>query len=189
MTSHNDIAHIRKLEIENEANKLLKEQNISTDKGFDIVQLAQRLGFVVIDSDLSDNDDALILVTKKPITAEDNTTKAICVNKNLDGYSKRFVIAHELGHYVLDDKDTESNILIAARDRHMDGKERSAEEQEKDFFAACLLMPKESIEKEYQISKEKFNESDVAILANLQEVFRTPIKSIIRRLNEVGIYG
>lgn len=58
----------------------------------------------------------------------------IGVNHERDLFTKRFIIAHELDHYIL---HGENKPIFAQREKTHG---RTPEENEIDFFAACLLM-------------------------------------------------
>lgn len=66
---------------------------------------------------------------------------AIYVNQEEPGVRQTFTIAHELGHKVLHDEWAKSEAYkVLWRDPRKQGKDRF--EQEANFFAANLLMPK-----------------------------------------------
>lgn len=55
----------------------------------------------------------------------------------------RFTIAHELGHYFLHMADSDNKVITSFRMDH------SLVEKQADAFAAELLMPEDSVRKEY----------------------------------------
>ena len=61
---------------------------------------------------------------------------------------------------------------------------RNSQENDIDYFAACLLMPKDAILKESSDIKDK-NIMEMSRL--LADKFSVPIESMIRRLQEVEI--
>jgi len=68
--------------------------------------------------------------------------QAIYVNQDEAGVRQTFTIAHELGHKVLHEEWAKSeSYKVLWRDVRKQGKDRF--EQEANFFAANLLMPKE----------------------------------------------
>lgn len=80
---------------------------------------------------------------------------------------RRFTIAHELGHFFLDPK----NISIDYRKNH-NATKKSLKEKQVDYFAACLLMPKSLLEKDFKtITKGTlFFEIHLKSLANQYQV-------------------
>ena len=63
-------------------------------------------------------------------------------------------------------------------------KGKDAEENDADYFAAALLMPKESFKRLY----DKFKSdglNDTAIYLQLASIFKVPFDSVPRRISEV----
>ncbi|MBR5614991.1 MAG: ImmA/IrrE family metallo-endopeptidase [Clostridia bacterium] len=168
-----------KKEIAKKTEDLLKEYNIDTMNGVDIIGLAKQMGFVVGNAGLDDNDDGFIMVNRdadKILGIE--TTKLIGVNANRDYVDKRFIIAHELGHYVLHCR----NDKIYAHRESAHG--RSDEENDVDFFAACLLMPADAFSAAFEkIKANSFTEK----IKELQKIFDVPFESVARRIDELGL--
>lgn len=80
----------------------------------------------------------------------DKKNKIIYINGDEPTYRKRFTIAHEIGHLLLNHtKDVDFRNNSYSND---------PEELEADFFAACLLMPKNIFMDVYQ----KMNLSELA---------------------------
>lgn len=137
----------------------------------DAVQLARFFGFHVEEKDnLPAADDGSVSVSK------DGTERFIVVNDFRNIESKRFIIVHELAHYLL--HYTGSQELFMHRENT---KGKNEEENDADYLAACLLMPKESFYKQYQA----LNKAGLPVDLVLQQKFRTPIESIRRRVDEV----
>ena len=87
---------------------------------------------------------------------------AMYINDDEEVGRQMFTIAHELGHYFL--KHPPNEWGVHRRDvRYLEAKDDS--ENEADYFAACLLMPEEFIEKQ----KKKFHltDQDYALLAGM----------------------
>ena len=74
-------------------------------------------------------------------------SRLICVLDSLKPTVARFTAAHEFGHFVLHpDEQMHRDIPM---DSHVHAKARSPKEEEADYFAACLLMPKPFVEQEF----------------------------------------
>ncbi len=80
----------------------------------------------------------------------DKKAKVIYINGEEPLYRQRFTIAHELGHWILKHQ--------AEVDYRNNQAPYSAEELQADYFAACLLMPKNTFLNVYQ----KMNISQLA---------------------------
>ena len=173
---------MEKDDLEKRAADLLHNHDVDATDGFDIVVLAQKMGFVVGNAKLADDEDGLIAVDKsKDSLFNTSSNMVILVNRNRDYYFKRFIVAHELGHYMLEGNGKQ----IYAHRKNKTG-ERSENEQEVDYFAANLLMPKDEFtSKYYEIVKSSTVIYEIA--DKLSKVFQTPMESIYRRLEELGL--
>lgn len=175
------LTDMEKKNIEKEANELLKKYCKDTQNGVDIVALAKKMGFVVGEADLPDSEDGFIMVNKeanKILGFE--TQMLIVVNRANMFVHKCFVIAHEIGHFILHGNNT--NTVFAHREnRH--GKDEN--ENDADYFAACLLMPAESFRKQYIKIKgqKRYDES----INELAMIFNVPIESVLRRIGELDL--
>ncbi len=155
-----------------------------TDSGYvDVIQIAQAHGFVVGNAQFENGDDGFIAVDESRESIQDfGTNKLIAVNANRDLAAKRFIIAHEIGHYALH-YDANVKQLFVARENK---KNKVSEEQDVDFFAACLLMPKKEFKEKVKEFKRKGFISSKLIFA-LSDYFSAPLESVMRRMGEIGI--
>ncbi len=176
------LTNVEKKAIEERAEKLLQENEINATNGVEIVSLANKMGFIVGNASLDDKEDGFIAVDKKQTLFGTSSNKVIGVNSTRDYFFKRFVIAHELGHYVLDDG---CNKAIYAHREHKPDPRRE-EEQDKDFFAACLLMPRKAFLAKYHETQEKESLLSKQII-ELQKTFKVPLISIMKRLEELNL--
>lgn len=168
----------KKREICQQADRILQQfgYNSESDTYVDTIKLAKSLGFNVGETTiLKPNEDGFIIVYQG--------YKTIGVNKKRSLEDKRFTIAHELGHFVLHEKTLQDKMMMR---EHIDVKAENSEEDEADFFAACILMPERSFKKQAEeLRNAKVKESD--IIAVLRILFKVPEESISRRLQEVEI--
>lgn len=177
------MAEVNYKKIEEKANELLSEYNMPGKQGIDVVRLAQKLGFKVGQIELPDDQDGFIISNNNNDDLQMfSSSKIIGVNSNRTPEVKLFIIAHELGHYILrEDQDAP----IYAHREHTHG--RSERENEIDFFAACLLMPRDSFIKEYQYAKYLFGGEEEKIEERLVKIFNVPTESVKRRMKETGV--
>lgn len=170
--------------IEEKAKNTLSELSDNKDTVIDIIKLAKSLGFVVGNAELSGDEDGFIIVdeSKEEIFGQ-KTDKLIGVRDDQSIEWKRFVIAHEIGHYILHYNKEKDNGMYAHRD-HKKGK--SNFENEADYFAANILMPPDSFEKNYQELKELVLSFEERILILAKRFCVTEIMAR-RRLEELGI--
>lgn len=114
------------------------------------------------------------------------TDKVILVDKREPEKHQRFIIAHEIGHYLFDcitnAKYNDNRILFAEtypKKNHDSEKERMA-----DQFAAELLMPSALFAKQYGIAMEE-KHNYMFTLIYLSEFFETKVSSVKKRISEV----
>lgn len=175
-------------EIAEIANEILKEIDYYSGRGATpIVKIAKDFGFKTYKETLSDDKSGDIHINgdTKDIYGND---KVILVNKREDLFHLRFVIAHELAHYLFDfvgkSDCSETNIVFSEpykKDQHETEKEKRA-----NTFAAELMMPKDLFIKQYNIAKDK-SDNRIFIVMYLSRFFETSIDSIEKRIKEVSI--
>lgn len=173
-----ELTEMEKKEIENKAKQLLDTYGMNSDRSIDIVFLARNMGFSILNANLDPNEDGFIIVNETLGTLPNvGTNKVIAVNAHRDYEDKRFIIAHELGHYVFRD---EKNIFAHRENRHG----RNENENDLDYFAACLLMPEESFRK----AAEERNRTSLSVLVDyLAARFEVPYLSALRRMEELKL--
>lgn len=167
--------------VEKKAKEVLEKSNV--DGAFvDVVEIAKKEGFILFNALLDRIDDGFIIVS--PIEMElfgEKGTKFIGFNSDRNIEQKRFIIAHELGHYFLHRND--KSILYAWRE---DQKGKNEDEQDVDYFAACLLMPEQIFrDKVEELKKKKCSAREIiAVLKDLFVVEETPV---VRRIGELKL--
>ena len=151
----------------------------------DIIKIVKKYGFTLVNARLDENEDGLIMINK----SENNilgfeTNNLIGVNSSKSLPWKRFIIAHELGHYKLEYEDSNNKLQFAHRD-HRKGKDER--ENEIDYFSASILMPKEEFINlhEYYLSNPKVNKD--LLVDFLATQFQVTKKMVTRRIEEVGL--
>lgn len=115
-----------------------------------------------------------------------NSEKLILVNKAEELFHQRFVIAHELAHYLFDYLGREGIYAEGYSDTYCKDSHESSEEQRTNRFAAELLMPRKLFLKQYQIALS-VDSNMLFIEKYLSEFFETTHESIRKRIQEVSI--
>lgn len=173
---------------ENMIASFAKEKEISFSRGSDIFEACGDLGIDILAVSLEKdfpNFDGLILI--------DEENRIIGVNDQLETKKARFVIAHELSHYINNRMSKHKSKTIAARDTIYHDKDKSPEEDQMDYMAAAILVPREEFKEDLKafnlsgIKKieeaEKLNENILSMLASRYNVEKDVI---IRRIVEVS---
>lgn len=136
----------RKKEIEDVADRIISNYGLNKP-GFDLTAfLVSKENFMVGMQDLDEDTTGLLLVNEHEFIGDTQTHNLIVINSVIRGCPdflkrRRYIAAHEYGHYVLHKKSDE---IYAHRDYT---KKDALLEKEADYFARCLLMPRELIEK------------------------------------------
>lgn len=179
------LSRIQKEDIEKKAQETLSRIGLSdTEEPIDAVTIARKLGFNVGNAVMDDDDDGFIVIDEgRNDILGIETNKLIGVNSARPLAWKRFIIAHEIAHYILHYPEVKDKRLYAHRD-HVKGK--SDDENDADFFAACLLMPRELFTKRYNELKEKSLElKDIVVL--LADRFAVTQPMAERRIGELKL--
>lgn len=162
----------------------------SHEHSIPVKTIAECFGFKVYAQEtILDNAAGNIYVggTTKKLYGHD---KIIIVRKNENFAHQRFIIAHELGHYLMDyvGSSLEKNpkkLFAQAYTNHGAG---DVKEDRADRFAAELLMPVDEFIAEY-VKVMKSVESDKRFaIPTLAAYFEVKENSVRRRLVETGLY-
>ncbi|MCM1543574.1 MAG: ImmA/IrrE family metallo-endopeptidase, partial [Blautia sp.] len=148
-----------------------------------IVKIAKDFDFITYKESLTESGDINI---NGETFAKYGHDKIILVNKNDEIYHQRFVVAHELAHYLFEfignPEYQDKEIMFAdtyQRDRHETPQERRA-----NTFAAEIMMPRELFIRQYNVARNEDN-NRMFILMYLSRYFETSIDSIEKRFLEV----
>ena len=153
-----------------------------------IVKIAQDFGFTTyhegdMPADVSGN--IYIGGTTNKVYGKE---KVIVVGDNEEFYHQRFIVAHELAHYLMDyigsNYSQNTNRLFSRAYTIKD--HNSPEEVRADRFAAELLMPAKSFYKQYMKAMETSEGNRRYAVAYLSRYFETKKSSIKRRIQELA---
>lgn len=177
-----DLTKVDKITIESKANELLNSHNIDSYNGVNLIDLAKDMGFVVGTTYLDDSEDGFIIVDddSHELVEQFGASKVIVVNERRSYKEKLFIIAHEIGHFVLNEHKSK---IFAHRERRPIV--RGEEENDIDFFAACLLMPKVPFKKKLDALKEMYGNDTKKIITELSDIFGVTPITAERRIAEV----
>ena len=172
---------MKKIEIERLISALLKQYGYKEEKDdyLDIVAFTRSLGFNIINAKQPESEDGFIVI--RPDSAQNKDgfgDKIIVVNSDRTFEWKRFVIAHEFAHSIL-------HYQVGDLYLHRENKKgKSIEENEADYFAAALLMPRISFDRIYKELRERELTGN-ALLLQLASIYKVPLASVSRRVDEV----
>ena len=173
-------------ELEKRIEGFFEENSIKLVENIDISKVCNQLGIQVLSlklsSKLSKELDGIILVTPEE--------KRIGVNSEVNPRDARFIIAHELSHYITQKDQLE----YAFKDRLYHGDKKDPLEDEMDYMAAAILVPKNKFELYlkslgigdfHSVDEVKSNIHPV-IIGLLAEKFNVRDDLIYRRIVEVS---
>ena len=132
----------RRKSIEEQVEKIISNNISMMPPAFDIVKfLKDKYHFAIVTKPMTDDTTGILLVDDDDFISDTKTNRLIIINALLQEKEnfiqrRRFIIAHEFGHFILHKQETTQ---YAHRDT---SKKDSQIEKEADFFARCLLMPR-----------------------------------------------
>ena len=112
--------------------------------------------------------------------------QVIIVNKIDDVNHKRFVIAHELAHYLFDflPNPKYKDAMLEYNDTYKRNEHDRKEERVANKFSAELLMPKDIFRLQYYKARD-YDNNPLFITLYLSKFFRTTEESISKRITEI----
>lgn len=172
----------RRREIEDIVSSIILNHTELNVPAFDIIKyLKEKEGFAIASKPMIDDTTGMLFVNDEEFVDDTDTHKLIVINSLLKEQGnfiqrRRFIIAHEFGHYVLHKKD-------AIQYAHRDTSNKDAlEEKEADYFARCLLMPKDIIDVllEIKFIKDSSEENKISLISRIFNVTRKKAKQRIK---------
>lgn len=176
----------RKKEIEAAAEQIRIKYNLHSP-AFDLAKfLTETENFIIGEQVMDDGTTGLLLVNDCEPIPGTNSHKLIATNLSLrseENYKarRRYIAAHEYGHFILHKQNSQ---LFAHRDvAHQD----SLEEREADYFARCLLMPRNLVISilNAEVAQSLNSEEKISMIARIFNV--TPKKATLRLEKDLSI--
>ncbi len=93
-----------------------------------------------------------------------------------------FTVAHEIGHIVLEHVGPDTREI---QDRHLDSIDEA--ETEANYFAACLLMPKDKLKEFIDLQFQKNSGFSILEVAAIMSTFNVSFETAVNRLESLGI--
>lgn len=177
------------------AEGVLSANGLTNDTNIEIVQLAMKYGFVVATAELPAETQGIISYDESGKQKQLGTkySKLIVVNNQLSTEQKRFVVAHELGHYIMDNHLQTSGAHVERRITNSNNHGgRSETENQIDYFAACLLMPYHAVLDEiekFSKSRPLTDSAKLELAERLGSIFKVSGPVAYRRIEEVQALG
>jgi Zn-dependent peptidase ImmA (M78 family) len=170
---------IRKREIRKKADSFRENCKISRYGIIDLFKECERLGYKLLRYPLGDNADLGFTIKK------DNDI-VIFTNSCSRLSREIFTLAHEIGHVILhlDDENSfiDDNVTI-------NGRSTDEKEQEANYFAACLLMPSDDVDRFIDLEIQDFQEKGLSAMdiARIMSEFNVSFDMALNRLESLGV--
>ena len=152
-----------------------------------IIDIAKKFGFTTfVERNMPEDISGNIFVggTTRDVYGTD---KVIVVGEQEEYAHQRFIVAHELAHYLMDylggEDSTNPGILFSKT--YPKHNHHSTEEIRADRFAAELLMPTKLFYRQYLKAMEASDYNIRYTISYLSNYFKTKKTSIERRIDEV----
>lgn len=171
-------------QIEQIVNELLEKETELNKPAFDIVSyLTNKQKFAIASRPMNDGTTGMLFVDDNEKIEGTNVNRLILINSLLKEepnfiQRRRFIIAHEYGHFILHKSDTKQYA-------HRDTNEKDTLiEKEADLFARCLLMPRNIMLQVlgFEFVKNMDIEEKISLIAR---VFNVTKKKATIRIKEV----
>ncbi len=166
-------------QMEKVVEEFFKIMKIQCALPIDIFKVATDLGFDVRGAEFEEKLEGLIVVNENIDKIDGfNSNKIIAYNCSKDINTKKFIVAHELAHYISEKTNAcDKKIVFATRDREANYSENKGE-QKMDYIAASLLIPKNDL---CQFLKKTSN----VTVSQVAEKYKVSEELAQRRISEV----
>ena len=171
--------------------EILEKNYMEKSIPVNVWELARRLGFQVLEGDFQDKHTSGMMIDSQDIISPFKSKRAIIINRLDKDEVQAFTIAHELGHFILHQKRHETFFEAFHFAHSLAGKGRltstewlqKVREDEADYFAACLLMPRDIFINSI-VTSRNWN-SPVWLTKELAIAYMVPEKAVEKRIKEI----
>lgn len=168
----------RKREIRKQAYALREKCKVSRYGLMDLFKECERLGYKLLRYPLGEEAD-LGFVTKR------DSDLVIFTNTSSRLAREIFTLAHEIGHTVLHIGTSMSFVDNATT---LSGMSTDEKEREANYFASCLLMPEDEVDKFLDLEIADFNKKGLTAMdiARIMSEFHVSFEMALNRLENLG---
>lgn len=168
----------RKKEIRIKSDDFREKCKVSRYGIFDLFKECERIGYKVLRYPLGEEADLGFTLKKdKDIIIYTNTSSRLA--------REIFTLAHEIGHVALHMDEISSFIDDAMT---ISGRSSDEKEREANYFAACLLMPADEVEKFLDLEIDNFTGNGLSAMdiARIMSEFSVSFETALNRLENLG---
>lgn len=181
----------KKITYDEAVRKILCQNNMEEIIPVNVWELARRLGFNVLEGNFQDKHTSGMMIDSQEIINPFRSKRVIIINRLDSDEIQAFTIAHELGHFILHKKGQETFFeafhfaytLAGKNELSSDVWLRKAREDEADYFAACLLMPRDKFINSVITSRNR--NSNMWLIKELAITYMVPEEAVEKRIKEI----
>lgn len=168
----------RRREIRIKADSIREKCKVSRYGIIDLFKECERLGYKLIRYPLGESADLGFALIKENDTV-------IFTNTSIRLSREIFTLAHEIGHVILhmnvEQSFVDDNVTIS-------GKSTDDKEQEANYFAVCLLMPADDIDRFLDLELPDLCAGGLSAMdiARLMSEFNVSFETVLNRLENLG---
>ncbi len=168
----------KKKEIRIKANAFREKCKVRSYGIIDLFKECERLGYKLIRYPIGEEAD-LGFALKRDADIIIVTNTSIRLSREI------FTLAHEIGHIILHIENTDSFVDDAVT---INGKNKDEQEQEANYFAACLLMPADDVERFLDLELDNFPRYSLSAMdiARIMSEFKVSFDMALNRLESLG---
>lgn len=169
----------KKREIRIKADSVREKCKISRYGIIDLFKDCERLGYKLLRYPLGENADL-------GFAAQKDNDIVIFTNSCSRLSREIFTLAHEIGHVILHLDHAPS---FVDDNMTINGKSINEKEQEANYFAACLLMPSEDVDRFIDLEIQDFNEKGLSAMdiARIMSEFNVSFDMALNRLESLEV--
>ncbi len=167
----------RKVEIRKKAENIRSKCKISGYGITDLFKEVDGLGVKLIRYPLGESGDL-------GFTMKKDSDFIIFTNSSSRLARELFTLAHEIGHYILHMSEAGAFIDNAVTISNRSCDER---EQEANYFAVCLLLPKDEVQKFVELELKSDNLDSAMDIARIMSAFNVSFEMTLNTLENYGI--
>lgn len=166
-----------KIRLDNLAFMFRQEQGVKVTEPVSVHQMLRNNNIIASFQPLSQGFEGMAI---KLVNQAMEKKLFMLINTSSNYSRQRFTACHELYHLLYQDNFTVSY------DTNDDGEGKEIEEQAADYFARCLLLPKEGVVALVPESECKKDTISLATILKLEQTFRCSRSCLLYRLKEMG---
>lgn len=168
----------RRREIRIKADSFRERCKVSRYGIIDLFKECERCGYKLLRYPIGEDADMGFVMKKDADTI-------IFTNTNSRLSREIFTLAHEIGHITLHMENMTSFIDDAIT---ISGRSTDEKEQEANYFAACLLMPEDEVEKFLDLEMEDFEHNGLSAMdiARIMSEFNVSFEMALNRLENLN---